>query len=137
MTCVRFMNCFAKLRSACSRAENRFDMWTKWWTTPTQVLPYIPLRPCFIVSQTSQETREGARNVYKASTHTSSNIGIGLAVGGAIGAGVGTLLGPVGIAAIGSATAVVGGAIAKGVNVLKQRMVQREARKAGIDLDED
>ena len=58
-------------------------------------------------------------------------------VGGAIGAGVGSLLGPVGVAAIGGATAVVGGAIAKGVNVLKQHMIEREARKAGIRLDED
>jgi hypothetical protein len=135
------MNFFAKLRSACSKAGSRFSMLTKWWTTRMQVLRRALLTPtayaCVSVSQTPQETREGARNVYKASTHTSSNIGIGAAVGGAIGAGVGTLLGPVGIAAIGSATAVVGGAIAKGVNVLKQRMVQREAKKAGINLDED
>ena len=58
-------------------------------------------------------------------------------MGGAIGAGFGTLLGPVGVAAIGSASAVVGGAIAKGVNVLKQKMIEREAKQAGIDLDEN
>jgi hypothetical protein len=50
---------------------------------------------------------------------------------------VGALLGPVGVAAIGSAAAVVGGAIAKGVNVVKAHMIEREARKAGIRLDDD
>jgi hypothetical protein len=47
------------------------------------------------------------------------------------------MLGPIGVAAIGSATAVVGGAIAKGVNVLKQHMIEREAQKAGLYTDKD
>jgi hypothetical protein len=98
-----------------------------------------PLSPqiLFIPNETFPETRHGAREILHASKQTSSNIGIGAVVGGAIGAGVGSLLGPVGVAAIGGATAVVGGAIAKGVNVLKQHMIEREARKAGIRLDDD
>lgn len=91
----------------------------------------------FIPNETLPETWHGAREILHASKQTSSNIGIGAVVGGAIGAGVGSLLGPVGVAAIGGATAVVGGAIAKGVNVLKQHMIEREARKAGIRLDDD
>jgi hypothetical protein len=97
---------------------------------PVVFLPYMP-------PKLSAETLQGARDIRKASKQTSSNIGIGAIVGGAIGAGVGTLLGPAGVAAIGSASAVVGGAIAKGMNVLKEKMIQREARKAGINLDED
>lgn len=88
-------------------------------------------------SEAFPETRRGAKDILNASKQTSSNIGIGAIAGGAIGAGFGSLLGPVGVAAIGSAAAVVGGAIAKGVNVLKQRMIDREAKKAGINLDED
>ncbi len=91
----------------------------------------------FFVFQAFPETRRGAKDVLNASRQNSSNIGIGAIAGGAIGAGFGSLLGPVGVAAIGSAAAVVGGAIAKGVNVLKGRMIDREAKKAGIDLDED
>jgi hypothetical protein len=95
---------------------------------------------CFHIAHAfpcSSDTLQGARDIRKASKQTSSNIGIGAIVGGAIGAGVGSLLGPVGVAAIGSATAVVGGAIAKGVDVLKQKMIAREARKAGINIDDD
>jgi hypothetical protein len=93
--------------------------------------------PHFRALKCSPETLQGARDIHKASKKTSSNIGIGAIVGGAIGAGVGTLLGPAGVAAIGSASAVVGGAIAKGMNVLKEKMIAREARKAGINLDGD
>lgn len=105
----------------------------------TQVLPLCALAPkFFLFLKTFPETRQGAKDVLKASKQNSSNIGIGAVVGGAIGAGVGSLLGPVGAAAIGSATAVVGGAIAKVGNVLKARMIKREAKKAGINLaDED
>lgn len=90
-----------------------------------------------MVDDTHAATRQGAKDILNASKQTSSNIGIGAIAGGAIGAGFGSLLGPVGVAAIGSAAAVVGGAIAKGVNVLKGRMIDREAKKAGINLDED
>jgi uncharacterized membrane protein len=97
---------------------------------------------CFLVTilfipETFPETRQGAREILHASKQTSSNIGIGAVVGGAIGAGVGSMLGPVGVAAIGGVTAVIGGAIAKGVNVVKQHMIEREARKAGIRLDDE
>ncbi len=130
------MNYFVKSLSAFSKAVSRYNTSTKWLMKRMQVI-FSVISSVNFSSQIPTDTREGAKNVFKASTHTSSNIGIGVAVGGAIGAGVGTMLGPVGIAAIGSATAVVGGAIAKGVNVLKQRMVQREAKKAGLKLDED
>ena len=93
-------------------------------------LPYMP-------PKLSAETLQGARDIRKASKQTSSNIGIGAVVGGAVGAGVGSMLGPVGAAAIGGVTAVIGGAIAKGVNVVKQHMIEREARKAGIRLDDE
>ena len=144
-----------KLRSVCNKEASSCNVLIKWWTTRTQVLcrerciaafslyRHLPVavHPLFDSQFHNapflSETLQGARDIRKASKQTSSNIGIGAMVGGAIGAGFGTLLGPVGVAAIGSASAVVGGAIAKGVNVLKQKMIDREAKQAGIDLDED